>query len=175
MSGEHPPFKPQVSRTRDCELETKWIESPHPHKIPDSPTPVDPAMLHRITANRVVQTTRRRGGNHCSPRGLDQGMSSGNLANTKITPYLHRDSSGLVCQPKVLYVNSRVPESVPHSHDRGFPITFSPTRISQYCLQRSLLGLRGAGGYNKEEIYDKESAKDYGYLSYSDLGDDEDE
>ena len=45
---------------------------------------------------------------------LNQGISSGNLIDTKIILYSHRDSSGRVCRPKALYANSHVLKTVPY-------------------------------------------------------------
>ena len=49
---------------------------------------------------------------------LNQGISSGNLVDTKIILYSHRDSSGQVCRPKALYTNSHVLKTVPYFNDR---------------------------------------------------------
>ena len=47
---------------------------------------------------------------------LNQGISSGNLVDTKIIVYSYRDSIG-VCRPKALYASSHVLKTVPHFND----------------------------------------------------------
>ena len=48
---------------------------------------------------------------------LNQGISSGNLVDTKIILYSRRDSSGRICRPKALYANSNVLKTVPYFKD----------------------------------------------------------
>ncbi|KAF9642135.1 hypothetical protein BDM02DRAFT_3124819 [Thelephora ganbajun] len=88
---------------------------------------------------------------------LNQGISSGNLVDTKIILYSHRDSSGRVCCPKALYANSHVLRTVPYFNDLLFG-NFAESQSKDF----------------KEAIDEAESAEDYGYSSDSDLGDDED-
>ncbi|KAF9650020.1 hypothetical protein BDM02DRAFT_3128017 [Thelephora ganbajun] len=82
---------------------------------------------------------------------LNQGISSGNLVDTKIILYSHRDSSGRICRPKALYANSHILKTVPYFNDQSQSKDF------------------------KEATDEEESAEDYGYSSDSDLEDDEDE
>ena len=89
---------------------------------------------------------------------LNQGISSGSLGDTKFILYSRRDSSGRVCRPKALYANSRVLKTVPYF--KTCERTFAGPQLKDS---------------NKEEIGDEEYAEDYGYLSDSDLEDDEDE
>jgi len=51
---------------------------------------------------------------------LNRGISSGNLVDTKIVLYSHRDTSGRVCRPKALYANSHVLKTVPYFNDREY-------------------------------------------------------
>ena len=110
---------------------------------------------------------------------LNQGISSGSLGDTKFILYSHRDSSGRVCRSKALYANSRVLKTVPYFKNREPTVTLDITHAEPHGV-----GLKGRIGdfagpqskdSNKEEIGDEEYAEDYGYLSDSDLEDDEDE
>ena len=79
---------------------------------------------------------------------LNQGISSGNLIDTKIISYSHRDPSGRVCRPKVLYASSHVLKTVPYFNDceyaatlgatRGEPHTIIPKYSSETSQSRSL-------------------------------------
>jgi len=109
---------------------------------------------------------------------LNQGISSGNLIDTKIILYSHRDSSGRVCRPKGLYTNSHILKSVPYFNDRESTATLDTTRVEPHSIISKVLFGNFAESQAKdfkEEIDDDESAEDYGYLSDSDLEDDEDE
>ena len=110
---------------------------------------------------------------------LDQGISSGNLVDTKIILYSHRSSSGRVSRPKALYTNSLVLKIVPYFNDRKLAITLDTTRTESYRIVFEVLFGNFAESqskdFSKEEIDDEESTEDYGYLSDSDLEDDEDE
>jgi hypothetical protein len=108
---------------------------------------------------------------------LNQGISSGNLIDTKIILYSHRDSSSRVCRPKALYTNSHVLKTVPYFNDRECTATPHATfRASSHRL-KVLFGdfAESQSKDFKEAIKEEESAEDYGYLSDSDLEDDEDE
>ena len=59
---------------------------------------------------------------------LNQGISSGNLVDTKIILYSHRDSSGRICRPKALYASSHVLKTVPYFNDRKSTATLNITR-----------------------------------------------
>jgi len=109
---------------------------------------------------------------------LNQGISSGNLVDTKIILYSHRDSSGHVCRPKALYTNSHILKSVPYFNDRESTATIDTTCAEPHSIIFKVLFGNFAESQSKdfkEEIDEKESAEDYGYLSDSDLEDDEDE
>ncbi|KAF9779143.1 hypothetical protein BJ322DRAFT_442637 [Thelephora terrestris] len=87
---------------------------------------------------------------------LNNGVSTGNFVDTKFILYSHRDLSGNVCRPKALYANSHVLKTVPHFDDLLFG-NFAESQSTDF----------------KEAIDEKESAEDYGYLSDSDLEEDE--
>jgi len=108
---------------------------------------------------------------------LNQGISSGNLVDTKIILYSHRDSSGRVCRPKALYTNSHILKTIPYFNDRESTATLSTTQSHNVVL-KVLFGTFAESqsrDFAEEETDDEESAGDYGYLSDSDLEDDEDE
>ena len=76
---------------------------------------------------------------------LNQGISSGSLADTKIILYSHRDSSGRVCRPKALYANSYVLKTVPYFRNSESAVTVDTTRTEPHgCLQSALRELGGA-------------------------------
>ncbi|KAF9785425.1 hypothetical protein BJ322DRAFT_829340 [Thelephora terrestris] len=89
---------------------------------------------------------------------LNRGISSGNLIDTKIILYSHRDSVGHISRPKPLYANSHVLRNVPYFKDLLFG-NFAESQSKDF----------------KEEMDEDGSAEIYGYLSDSDLEDDEDE
>ena len=108
---------------------------------------------------------------------LNQGISSGNLVDTRIVLYSHRDPSGRVCRPKALYANSHVLKTIPYFDDRESTATLgTPHRVSERRF-KVLFGNFAESQTRdfSEEIDDEESAEDYGYLSDSDLEEDEDE
>ncbi|KAF9785437.1 hypothetical protein BJ322DRAFT_830823 [Thelephora terrestris] len=82
---------------------------------------------------------------------LNKGISSGNLIDTKIILYSHRESSGRVSQPKALYASSHVLKTVSYFDGQSQSKDFN------------------------EAVDEEEYAEDYGYLSDSDLEDSEDE
>ena len=108
---------------------------------------------------------------------LNQGISSGSLIDTKIILYTHRNSSGRICQPKALYANSHVLKSVPYFEH--CECTRPSATLKKYCLitLEVLFGKFSESQSKdfKEAADEEESAQDYGYLSDSDLEDDEDE
>jgi len=110
---------------------------------------------------------------------LNQGISSGSLVDTKIILYSYRDSSGRVCRPRALYANSRVLKTVPYFDDRESTATLDTTCTEPHAIVLKVLFGNFAESqskdFNKEEIDEEESAENYGYLSDSDLEDDEDE
>jgi hypothetical protein len=108
---------------------------------------------------------------------LNQGISSGNLVDTKIILYSHRDSSGRVCRPKALYANSHVLKTVPYFNDRESTATLDTARRTSHPFQSALREFRRVPikRLQQEDNDEEESAEDYGYLSDSDLEDDEDE
>ena len=68
---------------------------------------------------------------------LSKGISSGSLVDTKIILYSHRDSSGRVCRPKVLYANSHVLQTVPYFNNREYTATLDIARRASYKLKCS--------------------------------------
>ena len=68
---------------------------------------------------------------------LNQGISSGNLVDTKIILYSHRDSSGHVCRPKALYTNSHVLKTVPYFDDSESTATLDTPRAEPQCRFQS--------------------------------------
>jgi hypothetical protein len=69
--------------------------------------------------------------------GLNQGISSGNLVDTKIILYSHRDSSGRVCRPKALYANSHALKTVPYFNDREPSATIDDIRAEPHLSKSS--------------------------------------
>jgi len=110
---------------------------------------------------------------------LNRGISSGSLVDTKIILYSYRDSSGRVCRPKALYANSRVLKTVPYFNDRESTAKLGTTCIEPHTIVFKVLFGNFAESqskvFSREEIDEEESGEDYGYLSDSDLEDDEDE
>ena len=109
---------------------------------------------------------------------LNQGISSGNLIDTKIIVYSHRDSSGRVCRPKALYTNSHVLKTVPYFNDCERTVTLDTTCTELHTVIFKVLFGNFTESQSrdfKETIDEEDSAEDYGYLSDSDLEDDEDE
>ena len=110
---------------------------------------------------------------------LNEGISSGNLIDAKIILYSHRDSFGRVCRPKALYANSLILKTVPYFNDRKPTVALGATHTEPHRVVFEVLFGNFAESrskdFSKEEIGDEESAEDYGYLSDSDLEDDEDE
>jgi len=109
---------------------------------------------------------------------LNRGISSGSLVDTKIILYSYRNSSGHVCRPKALYANSRVLKTVPYFNDRESTATLDTTCTELHAIVSKVLFGNFAESQSKdfseEEIGEGESGEDYGYLSDSDLEDDED-
>ncbi|KAF9785420.1 hypothetical protein BJ322DRAFT_1193974 [Thelephora terrestris] len=89
---------------------------------------------------------------------LNQGISSGTFIDTKIILYSRRDPSGRVCRPKALYANSHVLKTIPYFGDLLFG-DFAESQSKAF----------------KDAIDEEEIAEDYGYVSDSDLEDDEEE
>jgi hypothetical protein len=108
---------------------------------------------------------------------LNQGISSGNLIDTKIIVYSHRDSSGVIRRPKALYANSHVLKKVPYFKDCERTSTFDAIEESHVAVSEVLFGNFSESQSKdfKEAVNEEESADDYGYLSDSDLEEDEDE
>jgi len=109
---------------------------------------------------------------------LNRGISSGNLVDTKIILYSHRDSSGRVCRPKALYASGHVLKTVPYFNDRESAATLAAAQTLTVYPPEVLFGNFAESqskDFNKEQIDDEESGEDYGYFSDSDLEDDEDE
>ena len=111
-------------------------------------------------------------------KALNQGISSGNLIDTKLIVYSHRDSSGRICRPKALYTNSHVLKTVPYFNDRKRTATLNVTHAELHTVVFKVLFGNFTESQSrdfKETISEEDSAEDYGYLSDSDLEDDEDE
>lgn len=125
-----------------------------------------------VTPPAMPPTTALRG-------ALNNGISSGQLADTKIILYSHRDSSGRVCRPRALYANSNVLKTVPYfsSKRREYTATLNHSpKTLPHCSEdhfRKLGGIRLK--YLKKTIGENETVDDYEYSSDSDLEDDEDE
>ena len=103
---------------------------------------------------------------------LNKGISTGGFVDTKLILYSHRDSSRRVCRPKALYANSHVLQKVAY-FDTVFETFKEPRSVVLRMLHWALAEskLKGLG----DGIDEEEFADDYGYLSDSDLEDDEDE
>jgi len=109
---------------------------------------------------------------------LNRGISSGNLVDTKVIVYSHRDSSGRVCRPKALYTNSHVLKTIPYFNDCKRTATLGITRAELHTVIFKVLFGNFTESQSRdfrEAIDEEDSAEDYGYLSDSDLEDDEDE
>ena len=109
---------------------------------------------------------------------LSQGISSGKFFDTKIIVYSHRDPFGRVCRPKALYANSHVLKTVPYFNDSEYTATLDIALTGPHTFVSEVLFGNFAESQLKdlkEAISEEESAEDYGYLSDSDLEDDEDE
>ena len=109
---------------------------------------------------------------------LNQGISSGNLIDTKIIVYSYRDSTGRVCRPRALYTNSHVLKRVPYFNDCEYTTTLDIVLSEAHVIVSKVL----FGGFGesqskdfKEVINEEEYSKDYDYSSDSDLEDEEDE
>jgi hypothetical protein len=109
---------------------------------------------------------------------LNQGISSGNLVDTKIIVYSRRNSSSQVCRPKPLYASSHVLKTVPYFNDREFTPTPDFIRAKPHTTISEVLFGNFAEAQPRgleEAICGEETTEDYGYLSDSDLEDEEDE
>lgn len=125
----------------------------------------------RFLATDMAATTALR-------EALNNGISSGSLIDTKIVLYSHRDSSGRVCRPKVLYTTSHVLKTVPYFNDRECTSTFDHhlSSTSWDCFQVLFGNFAESQSKDFEEAVDEEDiAEDYGYISDSDLEDGGDE
>ena len=77
-------------------------------------------------------------------QALSQGISSGNLVDTKIILYSYRDSSGRICRPRALYANSHALKTVPYFNNREYTATRDTAyRTSYHRFQSALWKLRG--------------------------------
>ena len=106
---------------------------------------------------------------------LNQGISSGIFIDTKIILYSHKDLSGRVSRPKVIYANSHVLKTVPYFNDRERTATLD-TVYSLFRLKVLFGNFAESQSKDLKGSFDEEeTAEDYGYLSDSDLEDDADE
>ena len=78
--------------------------------------------LHRRPTGMAATTALRE--------ALNKGISSGNLVDTKIILYSHRDSSGRICRPKALYASSHVLKTVSYFNDCEYTATLHTTRVT---------------------------------------------
>lgn len=109
-------------------------------------------------------------------KALSLGISSGHLVDTKIILYSHRDSSGRVCRPKALYTNSDVLKTVRHFCHRESTATLGFAHLEPHgIIPKVFFTDSQSKDFSEEGIDEEGSAEDYGYLSDSDLEDDEDE
>ena len=69
---------------------------------PPAPTNVDTMALYTLPLREA----------------LNDSISSGRFADTKIIVFSQRDSSGAVCKPRALYASSHVLRTVPYFNDR---------------------------------------------------------
>jgi len=110
---------------------------------------------------------------------LNEGISSGNLVDTKIILYSRRNSSGRISRPKALYANSHVLKTVPYFNDRERTSTLDITLIwSHTIVLKVLFGAFAESqskDFDKETVEEEGSVEEYGYLSDSDLEDSDDE
>ena len=108
---------------------------------------------------------------------LNQGISSGNFADTKIILFSHRDSSGNVCRPKALYASSHVLKTIPEFKASECTITFDTSLRPHDAMLKVLSGGFAESQLKdpKEAIDEEEYAENYEYLSDSDLEEDGDE
>jgi hypothetical protein len=129
-------------------------------------TPANVAAPASVTATTALR------------KALNKGISSGNLVDTKVIVYSHRDFSGRVCRPKALYTNSHVLKTVPYFNDCECTATLDIAHAALHTTVLKVLFGSFAESHSrdfKEAIDEEEFTKDYEYLSDSDLEDDEDE
>ena len=81
-------------------------------------------IVHQQPADMAATTALRE--------ALNKGISSGNLIDTKIILYSHRDSSARVFRPKALYTNSHVLKTVPYFNDRESTATLDTARVEPH-------------------------------------------
>ena len=106
---------------------------------------------------------------------LNQGISSGIFIDTKIILYSRRDSHRRVCRPKALYANSHVLKTVPGFEYRECHITLETLKAIHDIVPKVLSGdsVESQSEDLQDPLDEAESADIYGYLSDSDLEDDE--
>ena len=106
---------------------------------------------------------------------LNDSVSSGRFADTKITLFSRRDSSGTVCKPRALYASSHVLRTVPYFNDRKFPSTLLNGDPANDTFQVLFGTFAESESRDFPELLDgAESAENYGYYLDSDLEEDED-
>ena len=104
---------------------------------------------------------------------LNDSISSGKFADTKIILFSRRDSSGIVCKPRALYANSHVLRTVPYFNDRKpRPHRGDPANDALRVLFGTFAEAESKDF--SERLDDTECAENYGYHSDSDLEGDED-
>ena len=101
---------------------------------------------------------------------LNDSITSGNFADTKVILFSQRDSSGTVCKPKALYASGHVLKTVPYFNDCKL---FSPFLVDDFAndTPRVLFGAFAEAEPKdfSEPLNEGEHADDYGYYSDSDL------
>ena len=101
---------------------------------------------------------------------LNDSISSGRFADTKIILFSRRDSSGIICKPRALYASSHVLKSVPYFNDREFLPAFLGGDSANNALRVLFGTFAEAESRDFSEPLDSgEYAENYGYYSDSDL------
>ena len=107
---------------------------------------------------------------------LNDSISSGKFADTKVILFSQRDPSGNVCKPRALYASSHVLKSAPYFNDRKPPFNFLRGGSVNNVLRVLFGPFAEAESKDFSEPLDKSECADcYGYYSDSDLEEDEDD
>jgi len=110
---------------------------------------------------------------------LNEGISCGNLVDTKIILYSHRNSWGHINRPKALYASSHVLKTVPYFNGREYTSSLDITLIGPHAIVLKVLfggfAESQSEDFNKGAVGEDGSAEHYGYSSDSDLEDSDDE
>ena len=107
-------------------------------------------------------------------KALNDSITSGKFADTKVILFSRRDLSGIVCEPKALYASSHVLKTVPYFNDCKF---FPPSLVGDFSndTPRVLFGAFAEAESKdfSEPLDECERADDYGFYSDSDLEEDD--